>query len=133
MLRNLFRKFIKFHGFTICCGVGILVLCVIRIPQQWDIPQFQFPNFDKVVHATMYFTLCVAFVLESFVIRSRHKKNTIKPYLAAFILSAIFGGIIEILQSAIVYRSCDIFDWLADMGGALVGCLIIGLLHRAFR
>ena len=133
MFRNLFRKFIKFHGFTICCGIAILVLCVIRIPQQWEIPQFQFPYFDKIVHFTMYFTLSIAFILEALVISPGHEKATLKPYLTAFILSAIFGGLIEIIQSTFAYRSSDIMDWLADMGGALIGCLIIGLLRHAFR
>lgn len=133
MFRNLFIKFIKFHGFTISCGIAILFLCLIKIPQQWEIPQFQFPYFDKIVHFTMYFALSVAFILETSVIRPGHKEVTLRPYFTAFILSAIFGGLIEIIQSTLAYRSCDIMDWLADMGGALIGCLIIGLLRHAFR
>jgi VanZ family protein len=134
MFRNLFKIFIKFHGFTICCGIGILILCIIKIPQQWDIPQFQFPNFDKVVHFTMYFTLSIAFILESEGMRTKPGKKNVKPYIAAFLLSAIFGGLIEIMQGTLTtYRSCDVFDWLTDMGGALIGCIVIGLLRRAFR
>lgn len=134
MFCNLFKTFIKFHGFTICCGIGILILCIIKIPQQWDRPQFRFPNFDKVVHFTMYFTLSIAFILESEGIRLKPGKNNRKPYIAAFLLSAILGGLIEIMQGTLTtYRSCDIFDWLTDMGGALIGCMVIGLLRRAFR
>lgn len=44
-----------------------------------------------------------------------------------FILSVVYGGAIEVLQP-IVNRNCELADFLADVGGAMLGMA----LSRAF-
>ena len=60
-------------------------------------------------------------------------KNNIKFYILAFLLSAVFGWLIEEFQGMLDYRSKDVFDWLADVAGSLSACTLIGLIRLAFR
>jgi len=132
MFRDLSKKFIHYHGFSILCAIGIFILCTIQIPPDDNLPAF--PNFDKVVHFTMYFTLSIAVILESFKIRMTSWKDIFKAFAVAIIVSAVFGAAIEFIQQDLTsYRSGDIMDWVFDMGGSVAACLVIGLIRLAFR
>jgi len=132
MSSNLIKTFMKFHVFSILCGIGIFILCTIRIPPQDEIPQF--PNFDKFVHFMMYFALSTAVILETLNAKSGLGKALLRAFIAAIIVSAIFGGLIEFIQSGFTnYRSGDIMDWVFDLAGSVSSCLLIGLIRLAFR
>ena len=48
-----------------------------------------------------------------------------------FVLSTVFGGLIELAQSGMnMGRSGDWFDLIADAGGALYGCVVAWLLIK---
>ena len=86
------------------------------------------PNADKVVHFCMYTVLSLILLLEF---------N--KPFLSVFpgivmplAISILYGGLIEIIQIFISYRSADIFDFLFDVGGSLAG-LGLFFLWRKIR
>jgi len=130
-MQQIIKNISKFYGFTFLCGVFISVLCFIQMPQQTDISLI--PNFDKIVHFTMYFALSTTFILESLIVYSKPGKNNIKFYIIAFLLSAAFGWLIEIFQGMLDYRSKDVFDWLADIAGSFSACTLIGLIRLAFR
>jgi hypothetical protein len=79
------------------------------------IPLFNFPGFDKIVHAGFYFVLCILSIRP-------FSKITIYPYFLSFILSSIVGGVIEILQASLTTtRHLDFFDFLANLAGAATG------------
>lgn len=132
MLRNLFQTFSKYHVYSIVCAIGITVLCTIQIPPQEEIPKFE--HIDKVVHFLMYFVFSGAVILESVRLKSSPEKKYIRACIIAFILSGIFGALIEVIQGTLTdYRSADFYDWLFDMGGVVAACLIGELFRRAFR
>jgi len=132
MPHKLVNNLLRYHVFTIICGIGILILCSIHLPQQNNIPVI--PNFDKIVHFTMYFILSISFVVETTMTKSNTRKNILWAYVAALLLSALLGGLIEYIQGYLTdYRSADIMDWLFDLGGSLTACLLIGLTRLAFR
>ncbi|MDD4921899.1 MAG: VanZ family protein [Bacteroidales bacterium] len=132
MIRHFTKKFIQYHGFSILCAIGIFTLCTIQIPPQDEVSFF--PNFDKLVHFTMYFILSLALILETLQIKAKSKKNIFGIYISAIIASALLGGAIEFVQSGFTdYRSGDIMDWVFDMGGAVSACTLIGLIRLAFR
>lgn len=129
---NIINKISKYHGFSILCGLGILVLCTVKIPQQEEISKFQ--HIDKVTHFLMYFIFSATVILESVRIKSSPKNKYLRICVSAILISAIFGGIIEIIQGTLTnYRSADIMDWLFDLGGAITAYLIVELIRRAFR
>lgn len=132
MSSNLIKTLMKFHVFSILCGTSIFILCTIQIPPEDNISQF--PNFDKFVHFMMYFALSTAVILETLNIRSGSGKDLLRAFLAAIIVSAIFGGLIEFIQSGFTdYRSGDIMDWVFDLAGSVSSCLLTGLIRLAFR
>jgi len=118
----------KYHIFSVLCGIMILILCVIRIPQNNELDSI--PYIDKVVHFCMYFTFSLLYILESFRSDPEKKRKPAGLLIKAGLLSLLIGGGIEIIQSTLTdYRTGDIIDLCFDMGGALSG-IIVGILFR---
>ncbi|MEQ1599343.1 MAG: VanZ family protein [Methylotenera sp.] len=77
---------------------------------------------DKIQHALIFFILSVSGCLA-------FKKKTWIVTLGL----AIFGAIIEVLQAALTTtRTGDVYDWLADVAGILIGFMII-FIYRQFK
>jgi VanZ family protein len=113
----------KYHIFSVLCGILIFILCVIKIPQQ-EVP-INFPNIDKIVHFTMYFTFSLLYIFENLLSNPAKKKKPLTLYLITIFLSLMIGGVIEIIQSDLTtYRSGDIIDWLFDISGAITAIAI---------
>jgi len=118
----------KYHIPSLLCGAMIFILCVIRIPQQEE--AITFPNFDKVVHFTMYFTFSLLYISENFFSNPAKKKKPVRLYLMTILLSILIGGVIEIIQSDLTtYRSGDIIDWFFDMGGAMLAIILASIFR----
>jgi len=130
-MQQIIKNISKFYGFSFLCGITISVLCFIHLPQQTDLASI--PNFDKIVHFIMYFALSTTFILESLIAYSKPGKKNIRFYIIAFLLSAVFGALIEEFQGMLDYRSKDVFDWLFDVAGSFTACSLIGLIRLAFR
>lgn len=107
----------------------IAILC--GIPGK-DIPHFSYLEllqFDKMVHATVFFVLTVL-LLNSFT--KYFAPTIIRTY--AFLLAGLFcvsyGGLLEILQGAIFSeRTADIFDFIANS----FGCMLALIYYWFFR
>ncbi len=119
--------------FIISVSWAVLILILCAIPGN-DLPKsqlFTIPNFDKIVHACLYFPL--AFLLGA--VFDFSKKIWIKfagPVLTMLIV-AVYGGIIEILQEKLfVNRSADLADVLFDLIGGLAGLAVYYLFFRPF-
>jgi VanZ family protein len=93
------------------------------------IPTPQLPDFDKLVHFLMYAGLTVALIWD----HKKHRKSN--SNLQFFVLICIlfpilFGGVVEILQSAyFAPRTGDWLDWLFDIGGVLCACIWMRLIR----
>lgn len=127
------RKFIQFvynyHIFSILCGLGIIFLCFIRIPLQEN--PIQIPNFDKIVHFTMYLLLGGAYLFES-----THKRTSsmLWIYTKNLIYCGIMAGAIELAQMYLTsYRSGEWLDWWFGVAGAFTSCVVAVLIRLAFR
>lgn len=83
------------------------------------------PHFDKIVHFTFH---CVLVVLAVCAAQERKKDvfNLKGALVAFFLLSVIYGLLIEVLQYYMPYgRAAEIYDVLANISGALLGVLLI--------
>ncbi|MDP4277060.1 MAG: VanZ family protein [Bacteroidota bacterium] len=126
--RMVLQLYCKYHIFSVLCGIMILILCVIRIPQNNELDSI--PYIDKVVHFCMYFTFSLLYILESFRSDPEKKRKPAGLLIKAGLLSLLIGGGIEIIQSTLTdYRTGDIIDLCFDMGGALSG-IIVAILFR---
>lgn len=111
----------RFCPLSILGSVVIMVLCLLPVPEMKHIPLF--PGFDKIVHGAFYSVLTLLIVAESR-----------RPWLA-FVWSALWGGLIEILQAYCTHglRSGEWGDWLADILGAMVVCGMYVLIGRRYE
>jgi VanZ family protein len=84
-------------------------------------------NADKLGHAGMFWALGVL-LLRWVLVRSGGRAPW--AVIVAMIVGAAYGALDELHQQYIVYRSCDVFDWLADVAGLAAGCCTV-LWERA--
>lgn len=93
-----------------------------------DLPDFELPFMDKLVHFTFYFMAAVFGILS---IRERtHGKSGMKISILMIVIAVvIYGIVIEVVQSKFtVDREGDVFDVMANTLGALLGALAIKLV-----
>ena len=122
----------RYHIFTIICALGIIGLCLMRIPLQDN--SIQIKNFDKIVHFLMYLFLGTAYLFES-----RHKRSdsgwkTAWTYTKCMVFCAALAGAVELAQAGVTdYRSGDWMDWYWGLAGAFTSCAVAGLFRLAFQ
>ena len=74
-------------------------------------------NFDKIEHLGAYFLLALFIYIST------------KRVFLSFLISGVYGALIEIIQGLLYYRSSNVFDALANfIGAALI--LFIWLADR---
>jgi VanZ family protein len=50
------------------------------------------------------------------------------PLLGGFTASVLCGGVLELWQALLPYRSCELLDWVADALGALLAVVLTGVV-----
>lgn len=114
-------RIFRVYGMSIVLSLLVLYVSIIRsVP---EIPQVQFPGFDKVAHFLMYFALAAVVCFELY--RQRYSFEERKMRLWGLVYPIVYGGVIELLQENFFPpRTGDWFDWLSDALGALVAYLL---------
>ncbi len=126
--RKLFVK-LQHKKRSILLGFMIIAVCMIKVPDTDS--NINLPYFDKAVHFLMYFLLSAIYVYES------SKNKSLSVFLINFksvVYCALLAGAVELAQGMLTTtRSADFWDFLAGVAGAIMGCLAIGLIRRAFQ
>lgn len=108
---------------TFVVAAVILYGCLVREPH-FRLPDVQ--GADKWAHILMYMALGGALMWD--MVRD---KIEAKWLFMAFVLPVLYGGLIEILQENFFYpRTGDWWDWLADIVGTLIGCVVAFVVAR---
>lgn len=115
--------------------VWFLVILALCATPGKDIPHISFLEllaFDKWVHAGIFFVLVLL------MIRGFRLQNGGWLFVNAFLISTVFsiayGGVLEILQGAVFEdRSADIYDFIANSFGALVGVVLYRKLSTRIK
>ena len=121
-------KFIVDYPLSLLLTVIIWVLCFINVPET---PLENITLMDKWTHIAMYLVLGIVIFWES----KRKRKRAMPPVqemkkakvvLWTFVLPALMGGLIEILQANCTggRRSGDWLDFAADSIGAALALAI---------
>jgi len=103
---------------------GILFYASIY-PVQSGTPLVSVPGMDKVIHAGEF----TAFALIGYRSLSYYIGKA-KGYLAVAVVSLLYGGLTELAQLFIPYRSASVLDWVADFIGVVIGLIILILFRR---
>lgn len=87
---------------------------------------------DKVEHFLAYFILAA---LVNLALMFQNKYTRLKKYawLYTLIFCLAYAGFDELHQLFIPGRECDIFDWLSDAGGILLGIGFVRLFINVFK
>jgi len=100
-------------------------LAIILLSNQatFDLPVWNIFGFDKVAHLSAFFAygLCVQFAYKG-IVNTPLKKKAI---LYTILISALFGASDEIHQYFVPGRTCDVFDFIADITGASISLFLI--------
>lgn len=128
------KSFLHSYWAALLWAAFILLVCCLP---GYDLPNLNFWDIDyidKLEHMTVFAILGFLLVYGS---RRRSSEQTTMPttkVLWAFIIiSASFGGLTEILQGLFFpTRFADIFDFIADALGGVLGT-IIGNLYFKYR
>ena len=108
---------------TVVVSLAILYLTLVPRPlPDVDIPLF--PGVDKLVHAIMFGGLAGAVVLDW----SRWRgmvSLSVRSIVVAALVSTLAGGLIELLQLVMAMgRGCELWDFVADGVGAIIGAWV---------
>ncbi len=112
--------------------VGILTLMPAN-----DVPKVSWmdniPNFDKLVHATLFGGLSFLFALP--LLKSGFSEKQKINYSIKISLAAIVWGIvIEFLQKFYVpSRDFDLLDWAADIAGVVIAFWLVIRILKYYR
>jgi glycopeptide antibiotics resistance protein len=124
--------FLKHTKWAMLWALVILILC--GIPGR-DIPHISFLemlSFDKFVHAGIFFVL-ILLTVRGFLLQTRSEKLRHSPKLIAFVICVLYGGSLEIMQGTLFEeRSADIFDFIANSFGCLMGLLLYDWIEKRF-
>ena len=115
--------FIKQHIFSIIVGIIVTYLSVMWVE---DLPKIEIPNVDKPVHFLMYATFTISILLDRALLQ---RKKIAWWYLFAPLAAMAYGGLMEIVQHFLYWRSASIWDFLANDIGATIGTAGFALIY----
>jgi VanZ family protein len=120
--------FLKKMKWALAWAVLILILCAI--PGR-DIPHISFLElleFDKWVHAGLFFVLML-FAVRGMLVQGKSRAGKIK--LACLLVCIAYGGALELMQGAVFEdRAPDIYDFIANSFGAVMGLVFYNSFER---
>lgn len=124
--------FFKHIKWALLWALLILILC--GIPGK-DIPHISFLellNFDKFVHAGIFFVLLLLTV-RGFLLQSNFPQLKKLAKFTALLICIVYGGSLEIMQGTLfIDRTADIFDFIANSFGASMGVLLYDWIEKRF-
>lgn len=101
----------------------ILIFVLSSIPGD-NLPEVGFELNDKFIHAGIYF---IAFLLSYLSFANIEKPSFISknPLAFSLILTILYGLSDEFHQALVPNRSAEVYDFLADVGGSMLGMILI--------
>lgn len=111
---------------------ALLILILCGIPGR-DIPHISFLellSFDKFVHAGIFFVLLVLTV-RGFLVQYKFGNIQQHAKFISFVLCVTYGGLLELMQGSIFEdRSADIYDFIANSFGCLLGIILYNFTEK---
>jgi len=102
--------------------IGVLML----LPQD-AFPESKLLSYDKLAHVAVFaglsFLLCLGWI-------RRQTKTAIKSYGIPLTICIVYGSLLEFLQRFVPGRMFDLYDFIANFTGGLVGVIIFSIFIR---
>lgn len=113
------RKILSHYPVSILGMIGVLVLCLIPVPQI----KVKVPFFDKWTHMVMFFMLSGVLLFEHLRSYNQNYHTKIRSR-GKLLLMFVFAALTELLQSVLTYRTGDWWDFAADVVGIFSAFLV---------
>ncbi|NTW34435.1 MAG: VanZ family protein [Bacteroidetes bacterium] len=113
---------------------ALLILLLLGLPSN-NFPETSFLNIhhlDKIVHGGL-FLVFVFLLTRGFYMQNSFSFVNKNAFILSIIAGILYGGFTEILQGNVfTERTSDIFDFLADVAGCIIGLLIFSALRQKY-
>lgn len=99
-------------------GYCLIIFIESSIPGN-NLPKVEFEFSDKIIHFLIYSILCLLFFYS---LKNQSKSIKLQKFAPEFALlfTSVYGITDEVHQYFVPNRSCEFYDWVADLAGALV-------------
>ena len=115
---------------SICFAIFIFIISAV--PGQ-DVPELPFWNFDKLVHAAIYFCLAAIFYFDLQKL-ARHGFWRRHVHAVVFFSCISYGGMLELLQAYVfIDRTGSWFDLLANALGVVAAGALVNAIKPTLR
>ena len=115
------KKLVILYKFTF---VTCLVILILSVMPTSELPKINIRFADKIVHILLYFMLGIA-VFMDFFINERRISVRFKRIAGVMLFVVFFGGIIEIIQYFIPYRTASFYDFFANFIGGILAVIFV--------
>ncbi len=95
---------------------GLLILALSSIPGE-SMPPLSWLSLNKLIHVGEYAIFAIILVR----VFSGQYRGLLKAGLAALLVATLYGAFDESYQMLIPGRDSSLWDWLADLLGAVIG------------
>lgn len=102
----------------------IVIFSLSSLPGD-NLPDTSIPLIDKFAHTVEYVVL--GYLLARAFLKSGFNLDAKVLLALAVIVAALYGASDEVHQLFIPNRTCDIFDFVFDVGGATIGAVLFEL------
>lgn len=119
---------VKKNKFSLILALIIAYLSLANAKTFSEVPLYNIPFADKIVHFIMYFSLMSVIIFEN----RKYPKSTGQLIFLALI-PFLYGALMEILQSTLtISRSGSIYDAAANLAGVVASVLLWVLIKPFF-
>jgi VanZ family protein len=103
---------------------------IYLLSEQSELPEppLAFPGLDKLAHAVAFGVLGVLAYL-ALGLRQRGGRPSLGPMLLAVVIVTLYAVFDELHQSRIPGRYASFYDGVADLGGAVLGVVLVWKLY----
>jgi VanZ family protein len=105
----------------------VVVIWILSSQSALPVPKGIF-GFDKLQHLLAYLALAVSITL--WVSPEQRRYHSLRSFLLIVVASSLYGAIDELHQFYVPGRDCNVWDWIADTLGALLGAAAALLADR---
>lgn len=122
----------KYYVYPLLWALVILALCAMPGKDIPHVSWLEVLAFDKWVHAGIFFVLAVLIIRAM-----KFTSQRVAPLNVAFAALAFcitYGGLLEIMQGTMFAdRSADVYDFIANSAGAIIGVALYRKLADRFQ
>ena len=124
--------FLKYLKWALWWAGLILILCGVPGRDILHISFLELLSFDKFVHAGIFLVL-ILFTIRGFLLQTTFKLFKKNAKNSALFICIAYGGLLEVMQGTLFSeRSADVYDFVANSFGCLIGLLMYNRVDRIF-